>query len=106
MTQGPDLDEEVARGETFESREPGRFGAAGWTEKAGMPQFRTRERTRGGTQDNPAKIKEKSGKRTSGLAGVLDSNGELGDDPGLREVSGPDDTRSTVQDRLPGPTHK
>ncbi|HLV65969.1 MAG TPA: VanW family protein [Polyangiaceae bacterium] len=64
MTQGPDLDEEVARGETFESREPGRFGAAGWTEKAGMPQFRTRERTRGGTQDNPAKIKEKSGKRT------------------------------------------
>ena len=59
VTQGPDSDD-AERGAEQESREPGRFGLAGWTEAAGMPYFKTREETAGGHSDKPAKKKDKS----------------------------------------------
>ena len=58
VTQGPDSDD-AERGGEQESREPGRFGAAGWTEAAGMPYYKTREETAGGNRDKPSKQKEK-----------------------------------------------
>lgn len=58
VTQGPDGDD-AGRGGEFESREPGRFGTAGWTEAAGMPYYEIREETAGGNRDKPAKQKEK-----------------------------------------------
>ena len=51
-TQGPDEKDQsddangapAARDESmFETREPGRFGKAGWTEQAGMPFWKSRE---------------------------------------------------------------
>jgi vancomycin resistance protein YoaR len=66
VTQGPES-EEGERGAEIESREPGRFGTAGWTEAAGMPYFQTREETAGGPRDKPPKSKDKPGKRRAGI---------------------------------------
>ena len=68
-TQGPDerdqSDEASAspapRDETMvESREPGRFGKAGWTEQAGMPFWKSRE-TKAAPPEKPAPAAKKRG---------------------------------------------
>jgi vancomycin resistance protein YoaR len=62
VTQGPDSDD-AGRGTEVESREPGRYGQAGWTEAAGMPYFQSRQETAPGPSDKLTKNKDKSGKR-------------------------------------------
>jgi len=68
MTQGADADEEQGTSLT-ESRDPGKYGEAGWTRAAGMPFYETRsegDRGSGGAAERPEKdpkAKEKSRKK-------------------------------------------
>jgi vancomycin resistance protein YoaR len=68
VTQGPDSrverpdsgdgkDDERGDGTMSESREPGRYGEAGWTEKAGMPFWRSRAKP--ATSDEKPKTSQK-----------------------------------------------
>jgi vancomycin resistance protein YoaR len=69
VTQGPDTRDQKESeakdddrdGTMSETREPGRFGAAGWTEKAGMPFWRSREKTPA-TEEKPKSSQKKGGK--------------------------------------------
>ena len=68
VTQGPDTrdssdakDDERGDGSMSESREPGRFGEAGWTEKAGMPFWRSRPKPVT-SEEKPKTSQKKGGK--------------------------------------------
>ena len=72
VTQGPDTrdqradsndtkDDDRSDGSMSESREPGRFGEPGWTEKAGMPFWRSRTRPEA-SDEKPKTVPKKGGK--------------------------------------------
>jgi vancomycin resistance protein YoaR len=71
VTQGPDTrdqrgdgdakDDDRGDGTMSETREPGRFGEAGWTEKAGMPFWRSREKPEA-AEEKPKTSQKKGGK--------------------------------------------
>jgi vancomycin resistance protein YoaR len=61
MTQGADAEEDdPARRDsiTRESREPGRFGAPGWTEDMGMPFWKSSDERSAGEESAPAAARE------------------------------------------------
>lgn len=72
VTQGPDTrdqrgeagdgkDDDRGDGTMSETREPGRFGETGWTEKAGMPFWRSRGKPEA-TEEKPKTSQKKGGK--------------------------------------------
>jgi vancomycin resistance protein YoaR len=70
VTQGPDTrdqrnddgkDDDRSDGTMSETREPGRFGETGWTEKAGMPFWRSREKPEA-AEEKPKTSQKKGGK--------------------------------------------
>jgi hypothetical protein len=72
VTQGPDTrdqrgeagdgkDDDRGDGTMSETREPGRFGETGWTEKAGMPFWRSRGKP-AVTEEKPKTSQKKGGK--------------------------------------------
>jgi vancomycin resistance protein YoaR len=65
VTQGPDTsdqrDDDKSDGSMSESREPGRYGEDGWTEKAGMPYWRNRAKP-AGNEEKPKTSQKKGGK--------------------------------------------
>ncbi len=74
VTQGPDSRDQRERSESgdasaadqgdgsmTESREPGRYGEAGWTEKAGMPFWKSRSKP-AATEEKPKTSPKKGGK--------------------------------------------
>ncbi len=66
VTQGPDDDAGGGAGErggvTRESREPGKYGEAGWTQEAGMPFWKSRPEAPEEPPDQPATSRKKKGK--------------------------------------------
>lgn len=64
MTQGRDADADDGASISQESREPGRYGAPGWTEALGMPYFQTRPDAPEDAKGKDAKTKGKSPKRS------------------------------------------
>jgi len=64
VTQGIDAEEDGTESTAHETREPGRFGEAGWTEAAGMPWFRSPSPSAPEPVGNDVKNKQKSGEKS------------------------------------------
>lgn len=72
MTQGADdapREGEARTGDIAESREPGKYGEARWTEKAGMPFFEPDEPAKKDGKDGKDEKHEKAGKTAKKAAG-------------------------------------